>query len=121
MYQKVNFKGKLLCELLDKSNSSFKKLKRMECISNKTLRYLTYEFKKATNFGKFHLRPKIQKRLENIPGRPITSNCWVPTEKASEFLDFHLKSIIQNGASYTKFLMTFKAKSKTSIFLMIFC
>ena len=42
------------------------------------------------------------KRLENVPGRPIISNCEVPTEKASEFLDFHLISIMQNGASYIK-------------------
>ena len=42
------------------------------------------------------------KRLENVPGRPIISNCKVPTEKASQFLDFHLKSIMQNGASYIK-------------------
>ena len=29
VYQKVNFKEKLLCELVDKSNFSFKELKRM--------------------------------------------------------------------------------------------
>ena len=53
VYQKVNFKEKLLCELVDKSNSSFKELKRMGCILDKTLKYFTCEFKKSTNFGKF--------------------------------------------------------------------
>ena len=53
VYQKVNFKEKLLCELVDKSNSSFKKLKRMGCISDKTLKYFIYEFKKATNLEEF--------------------------------------------------------------------
>ena len=91
VYQKVNFKGKLLCELVDKSNSSFKKLKRMRYISDKTLKCFTYDFKKATNLGKFCLLPKIHKHLENVPERPIISNCGAPTEKASEFLDFHLK------------------------------
>ena len=74
----------------------------MGCILDKTLKYFTYEFKKTTNLGKFYLLPKIHKRLENVPGRPIISNCEVPNEKASEFLDFYLKSIMQNGASYIK-------------------
>ena len=102
MYQKAKFKEKLLCELVDKSSSSFKELKRMGCILDKTLKYFTYEFKKTTNLGKFYLLPKIHKRLEHVPGRPIISNCEVPNEKASEFLDFYLKSIMQNGASYIK-------------------
>ena len=63
VYQKVNFKEKLLRELVDKSNSSFKELKRMVCISDKSLKYFTYEFKKATNLRKFYLLPKIHKRL----------------------------------------------------------
>ena len=121
VYQKVNFKEKLLCELVDKSNSSFKELKRMGFISDKTLKYFTYEFKKATNLGKFYCLPKIHKRLENVPGRPIISSCGAPTEKASEFLDFHLKSIMQNGASYIKDSNDLKSKTKTSMFLMILC
>ena len=99
-YQKVNSKEKLLCELVDKSNSSFKELKRMGRISDKTLKCFTYEFKKANNLGKSYLLPKIHKRLENVPGKSIISNCGAPTEKNAEFLDFYLKSIMQNGASY---------------------
>ena len=38
MYQQVNFKEKVLCEIVDKSNSSFKELKRMGCTSDKTLK-----------------------------------------------------------------------------------
>ena len=38
LYQKVNFKEKILCELVDKSNSSFKEPKTMECISDETLK-----------------------------------------------------------------------------------
>ena len=110
--QKVNFEEKCLSQLVDKSNSSFKELKRMGCISDKTLKYFTYEFKKTTNLGKFYLLPKIHKRLENVPGRPIISNCGAPTEKSSECLDFHLKSIMQNGASYIKDSNNFKSKIK---------
>ena len=46
--------------------------------------------------------PKIHKRLHNVPGKSVTSNCGTPTEKASEFLDFHLKSLMQSGWSYVR-------------------
>ena len=52
--------------------------------------------------GKFYLLPKIHKRLCNVPGRPIISNCGTPTDKVSEFLDHHLKPIMQEGWSYIK-------------------
>ena len=84
----------------------------MGCISDKTLKYFTYEFKKATNLGKFSILPKIYKRLENVPGRLIISNCGAPTDEASEFLDFHLQSIMQNGTSSIKDSNDFKSKIK---------
>ena len=112
MYQMVYLKEKLLCELVDKSNSSFKELKRMGCILDKTLKYFTYKFKKATNLEVFDLCLKIHKRLENVPERPVISNCGAPTEKASEFLDFHLKTIMQNGASCIKDSNDFTSKMK---------
>ena len=71
-------------------------------ISDKQLKYFTYEYKKATNLGKLYLLPKIHKRLSNVPGRPVISNCGTPTEKTSEFLDYHLKPIMQKGKSYIK-------------------
>jgi hypothetical protein len=37
---------------------------------------------------RFYLLPKIHK--ENNPGRPIVSANGHPTEKISEFIDFHL-------------------------------
>ena len=48
------------------------------------------------------LLPKIHKRLSDVPGRPVISNCGTPTEKASEFLDNHLQEVMQNGWSYMK-------------------
>ena len=38
----------------------------------------------------------------NVPGRPVISNCGTPTEKASEFLDYHLKPVMQKSWSYIK-------------------
>ena len=49
--------------------------------------YFTYEYKKAYNLGKLYMLPKIHKRLFNVPGRPVISNCRMTTEKVSEFLD----------------------------------
>ena len=49
-----------------------------------------------------YLLPKIHKRLSDVPGRPVISNCGTPTEKASEFLDYQLKPIVQKGKSYIK-------------------
>ena len=58
--------------------------------------------KKKTNLDKLYLLPKIHKQLHNVPGRPVISNCGIPTEKASEFLDFHLKPLMQSGWSYIR-------------------
>ena len=49
---------------------------------------------KHHSLGRFYLLPKIHKRLENVPGRPVISNCGVATEKISEFVDFHLQPIV---------------------------
>ena len=67
----MNYKEKIQSELVDKSNSVFKELKRKGYVSDKTLKYFTYEYKKATNLGKFYLLPKIRKRLNNVPGRQL--------------------------------------------------
>ena len=49
-----------------------------------------------------YLLPKVHKQIENVPGRPVISNCGTPTEKVSEFLDYHLKSTMQSAKSYIK-------------------
>ena len=58
------------------------------------------------------LLPKIDKRLENVPGRPVISQCGAPTEKVSEFLDYPLKLIMQSGRSYIKDSRDFLKKIK---------
>ena len=44
--------------------------------------------------------PKIHKRLQNVPGRPVISNSTYFTENISSFLDFHLKPLAQKVKSY---------------------
>jgi hypothetical protein len=62
-----------------------------------TMEYLTPEDPKP---GRFYLLPKRHK--ENNPGRLIVSvNCH-PTEKISEFIDFHLRPFVENLPSHIK-------------------
>ena len=102
VYKDVFFNEKNLQELVGTSNQLFQNLKSKGKISDKQLKYFTYEYKKVSNLGKLYLLPKIHKRLHNVPGRPVISNCGTPTEKASEFLDYYLKPIMQRGKSYIK-------------------
>ena len=53
--------------------------------------------KKTSNQVKLYLFPKIQKHLSDLSRRPIILNFETPTEKLSEFLDFHVNPIIRNG------------------------
>ena len=85
--------------MADNSNKLFRNLKT---ITEKEFKYFTIEFKKAANLGKLYLLPKIHKRLENVPGRPVNSNCGTPTEKVSEFLDSKLKPVMRSSRSCIK-------------------
>ena len=57
---------------------------------------------KDPKFARFYLLPKIHKRLENVPGRPVISNCGFYTENISAFLDFHLQPLAREVKSYIK-------------------
>ena len=48
-----------------------------------------------------YLLPKVH-RMYNVPGKPAISNCGTSTEKEPEFLDNHLKPIMQNSWSYIR-------------------
>ena len=63
---------------------------------------LNYFLIKDAKFARFYLLPKIHKRLYNVPGRPVISNCEYYTENISLFLDFHLQPIAKKVKSYIK-------------------
>ena len=71
-------------------------------ITEKQLEYFPYECRKATNYGKLYILPKLKKRLRNVPRRPVILNCGTPPEKRSRFLEYHLKPLMQGGWSYIK-------------------
>ena len=81
-------------------------------ISEKELKYFSYNFKNTSCLGKMYLLPKIHKRLNNVPGVPVISNCGTPTEKLSEFLDHRLQPVMKAGKSYIKDASHFLEKLK---------
>ena len=57
---------------------------------------------KATNFGKLYFLPKIHRKLTNVPGRPVVSNCGTSTEEVPEYLGFVPKPVMEDGWSYIR-------------------
>ena len=102
IYKEVKVTEKDLADLVDKSNKIFVDLERRNIIQEKEKNYFKFNFKKATNVGKFYLLLKIHKSLSKVPGRPVISNCGMPTEKISAFLDHHLQPLMKQGESYIK-------------------
>ena len=63
---------------------------------------LEYFFNKDPKFARFYLLSKLHKRLHNVPGRPVSSNCGYCTENISSFLDYHLQPLAKKVKSYIK-------------------
>ena len=66
-------------------------------IDNKNKQYLLHKNPKP---GRFYILPKIHK--DNNPGRPIVCSNNHPTERISQFVDFHLKLLVCTIPSYVK-------------------
>ena len=113
VYKKIKVTEKALVDLVDKSNKIFVDLERRNIILKKEKNYFKFNFKKTTNLGKFYLLPKIHKILYKVPGRPVISNCGMPTEEILEFLDHNLQLSMKQGESYIKDTGDFLEKLKT--------
>ena len=90
----------------------FENLQRKSVIQERQKNYFEFNFKKATNLGKFYLLPKIYKGLDNVPSHSTISNCETPTEKVSEFFDHQLQPIMKQRNSYIKDTGDFLEKEK---------
>ena len=114
IYEDTDFKESDLVKIVEKDNTMFQSLRRKYLITEYETKYFSYRYKKSTNFCKMYLLPKIDKRLDNVPGRPVSHipNCGAPTEKTSEFLDHHLQLIMKSGVSYIKDTNDFLSKLK---------
>ena len=109
-YESGSFKDVDLIKLIEKSNSILQSLRKRKLITEEELKYFTYKYQKVTNFGKMYLLSKIYKRLVDVPGRLVISNCGTPTEKDSKFLD--LQPIMKSSTSYIKSTNDFLSKHK---------
>ena len=81
-------------------NRAIKRLLSKKNILSSEFKYFSYSYKKSTNLDKIYLLLKTCKQFENVPGCSVISNCGTPTEKVSEFFDYHLKSTVQSAKSY---------------------
>ena len=79
--------------------SCLSKIKQRRDISLDTLDYFMVN---NPRLGRFYLLPKIHKRLDSVPGRPVVSNTNYYTENISAFLDHHLQPLSQSVKSYVK-------------------
>ena len=78
---------------------SLEKIRKRRDLSHDTLNHFLV---KDPKFARLYLLPKIHKRLYDVPGRPVISNCGFYTENISSFLDFHLQPLAQKVKSYIK-------------------
>lgn len=85
----MSFNEKTLQDFVGTSNGRFQNLKSKDTISDKKLKYFTYEFKTATNLGKLQFSIMIHERLSNVPEvlqyliveyhRKMLSSFWIIT------------------------------------------
>ena len=73
---------------------------------------LEYFFNKDPKLARFYLSPKIHKRLHNVPGRLVFSNCGYYTENNSSFLDYQLQRLDKKVKSYIKDTIIFSKSLK---------
>ena len=58
--------------------------------------------------------PKIHKRLHNVPGRPVISNCGFHIENISSLSDYNMQPLAQKVKSFIKDMNHFFEKDKKS-------
>ena len=88
---------------------SLEKIRKRGNLSQDTLDYFLV---KDPKFARFCVLPKVHKRLYDVPGRPVISNCSFYTENIFSFLDFHLQPLAQKVKSYIKDTNHFLRKIK---------
>ena len=94
VYEEVPDEPELLISTIHRT---IEKIRKRGDLKKETIKYFEV---KDPKFARFYLLPKIHKRLNNVPGRPVRSNCGYYTENISAFLDFHLQPLAQAVKSY---------------------
>ena len=89
---------------------AFEKIRQRVYFSKDTLDHFLV---KDPKFARFYLLPKTHKRLYDVPGRSVISNCRLYTENISSFLDYNLQPLAQKLKSYIKDTNHFLSKLKS--------
>ena len=74
--------------LISTIHEAIEKIRKRGDLNADTINYFMV---KDLKFARFYLLPKIHKRLHDVPGRTVISDCGYYTENISSFLDFHLQ------------------------------
>ena len=90
VYECINFNP--VNDVVALIDGKLKKMVHEGKITEVNRKYLKGE---SVNLGRFYLLPKIHKRLVNVPGRPVVSNCGTRKERISEFVDYHNNPIVK--------------------------
>ena len=85
--------------LISTIHEAIEKISKRDDLNADTIKYFMV---KDPKFARFYLLPKRHKRLHDVPGRPVISNCGYYTKNISSFLDFHLQSLAREVKSYIK-------------------
>ena len=85
--------------LISTIHRTIEKIGKRGDLKKETIKYFEV---KDSKFARFYLLPKIHKRLNNLPGRPVISNCGYYMENISALLDFQLQPLAQAVKSYIK-------------------
>ena len=96
MYEEVPNDPNVLINTIMKA---LEKIRLRDDLSSDTLNYFLV---KDPKFSRFCLLPKLHKRLHDVPGRPVISNCGFYNENISSLLDHHSQPLAQRVKSYTK-------------------
>ena len=88
--------------------AAFNKIRGRCDLSSDNLEY----FFKDPKFARFYLLLKINKRLHNVPGIPVISNCGYYTENSSSFLNYHFQPLAKKVESHIKDINYFLKRLK---------
>ena len=85
--------------LISTIHKAIEKIRKRGDLNADTIKYFMV---KDPKFAHFYLLLKVHKRLHDVPGGPVISNCGNYTENISSFLDFHLQPLAREIKSYIK-------------------
>ena len=96
MYEDVSNDPNVLINTIMKA---LEKISLRDHFSRDTLNYFLV---KDPKFPRFYLLPKIHKRLHDVPGGSVISNCSFYTENIFSCLGYHLQPLAQRVELYIK-------------------